>query len=142
MRDLEYQHPLLDEIPVQKEFEHKILPGEHVTLTEGTGCVHTAPGHGPDDFEIGKQYGLPIFCPVDEAGLFKEEAGKYKGEFVKDADPYIIADLDVHGLLIKRRRNTATDTGSAGDVKLLSFTWQHSSGSLKSQKLKIRCSAN
>jgi len=101
LEGIEYQHPLVDEIPVQKEFEHKILLGEHVTLTEGTGCVHTAPGHGPDDFEIGKKYSLPIFCPVDDAGLFKEDAGKYKGEFVKDADPYIITDLDVHGLLLK-----------------------------------------
>jgi isoleucyl-tRNA synthetase len=101
LEGIEYQHPLVDEISVQKEFVHKILPGEHVTLTEGTGCVHTAPGHGPDDFEIGKKYGLPIFCPVDEAGLFKKEAGKYEGEFVKDADPYIITDLDVHGLLLK-----------------------------------------
>jgi isoleucyl-tRNA synthetase len=96
-----YRHPLTDEIPQQKVFTHKILPGEHVTLTEGTGCVHTAPGHGPEDFEIGKEYGLDIFCPVDEAGLFTEEAGKYVGEFVKEADPYIIADLDVHGLLLK-----------------------------------------
>jgi isoleucyl-tRNA synthetase len=101
LKGIEYQHPLIEEIPVQKEFTHKILPGEHVTLTEGTGCVHTAPGHGPDDFEIGKKYGLPIFCPVDEAGLFKKEAGKYEGEFVKEADPYIITDLDVHGLLFK-----------------------------------------
>ena len=98
---LEYQHPLSHEIPVQNDFKHVILAGEHVTLTEGTGCVHTAPGHGPDDFEIGKAYGLPIFCPVDEAGLFKEEAGKYHGQFVKDADPYIITDLDTHGLLFK-----------------------------------------
>jgi isoleucyl-tRNA synthetase len=101
LEGIEYQHPLINEIPIQKEFKHRILLGEHVTLTEGTGCVHTAPGHGPDDFEIGKKYGLPIFCPVDEAGLFKNEAGKYEGEFVKDADPYIITDLDVHGLLLK-----------------------------------------
>jgi isoleucyl-tRNA synthetase len=101
LEGIEYVHPLLDEIPVQKEFKHMILLGEHVTLTEGTGCVHTAPGHGPDDFEIGKKYNIPIFCPVDEAGLFKEEAGKYAGEFVKDADPYIIGDLDAHGLLLK-----------------------------------------
>ena len=96
-----YKHPLNDEIPQQKVFEHKILPGDHVTLTEGTGCVHTAPGHGPEDFEIGKEYGLPIFCPVDEAGLFMEDAGKYEGQFVKDADQGIISDLDAHGLLLK-----------------------------------------
>ena len=101
LEGLEYKHPLLDEIPVQNEFKHVILPGEHVTLTEGTGCVHTAPGHGPDDFEIGKKYGLTIFCPVDEAGLFMEEAGKYVGQFVKSADPNIIEDLKSHNLLLK-----------------------------------------
>ncbi len=97
----EYEHPLPGEIPFHKDFQHRILPGDHVTLTEGTGCVHTAPGHGPDDFEIGKQYGLPIFCPVDEAGLFTDEAGKYGGQFVKEADPNIIADLKSHHLLFK-----------------------------------------
>ncbi len=101
LEGIEYNHPLLDEIPIQKDFKHMILLGEHVTLTEGTGCVHTAPGHGPDDFDIGKKYGLPIFSPVDEAGIFKEDAGKYTGEYVKDADPYIIGDLDAHGLLLK-----------------------------------------
>jgi len=101
LEGLEYQHPLDYEIPLQKEFQHIILPGEHVTLTEGTGCVHTAPGHGQDDFEIGKKYGLPIFSPVDEAGLFMDDVGKYAGQFVKDADPYIITDLDSHGLLFR-----------------------------------------
>ncbi len=101
LEGLEYEHPLLDEIPVQREFKHIILPGEHVTLTEGTGCVHTAPGHGPDDFEIGKKYGLNIFCPVDEAGLFTEDAGKYYGQFVKDADPNIIEDIKTHHLLFR-----------------------------------------
>jgi isoleucyl-tRNA synthetase len=101
LEGLEYNHPLLDEIPIQKEFNHVILPGDHVTLTEGTGCVHTAPGHGPDDFEIGKKFGLTIFCPVDEAGLFMEDAGKYFGEFVKDADSEIIDDLKSHHLLMK-----------------------------------------
>ncbi len=101
LEGLNYKHPLLDEIPAQREFEHPVVLGEHVTLTEGTGCVHTAPGHGPDDFEIGKKYGIPIFCPVDEAGLFMEDAGKYYGEFVKDADPEIIEDLRSHDLLLK-----------------------------------------
>lgn len=98
----EYEHPLPGEIPFHEDFQHRIFPGTHVTLTEGTGCVHTAPGHGPDDFEIGKQYGLPIFCPVDEAGLFTTEAGKYEGQFVKDADASIIDDLESHHLLFKK----------------------------------------
>lgn len=100
LEGITYNHPLVEQIPIQKEFEHMILPGKHVTLTEGTGCVHTAPGHGPDDFEIGKKYELPIFCPVNEAGLFKDDAGIYAGEFVKDADPHIIRDLDTHGFLL------------------------------------------
>jgi isoleucyl-tRNA synthetase len=98
----EYEHPLPGEIPFHKDFVHRVLSGDHVTLTEGTGCVHTAPGHGPDDFEIGKKYGLPIFCPVDEAGIFTSEAGKYEGEFVKDADENIMADLEIHQLLYKK----------------------------------------
>jgi len=57
---IEYNHPLTYEIPIQKGFNHIVIPGDHVTLTEGTGCVHTAPGHGPEDFEIGKKYGLTI----------------------------------------------------------------------------------
>ncbi len=101
LEGLEYNHPLLEEIPAQKEFKHIILYGDHVTLTEGTGCVHTAPGHGPDDFEIGKKYGIPIFCPVDEAGLFMDDGGKYVGQFVKDADQNIIEDLKTHHLLLK-----------------------------------------
>lgn len=101
LEGLEYEHPLPEEIPFHKEFKHHIYPAEHVTLTEGTGCVHTAPGHGPDDFEVGKKYGLPIFCPVDEEGVFKDEAGKYAGEFVKDADRHIIDDLKKHSLLLK-----------------------------------------
>ncbi|MGI6482923.1 MAG: isoleucine--tRNA ligase [Methanobacterium sp.] len=102
LEGIEYEHPLPGEIPFHKNFEHRILSGKHVTLTEGTGCVHTAPGHGPDDFEIGKKYGLPIFCPVDEAGIFTSEAGKYEGKFVKDADDNIMADLEVHQLLYKK----------------------------------------
>ena len=61
LEGITYNHPLFDEIPIQREFEHMILPGEHVTLTEGTGCVHTAPGHGPDDFEIEKIWSTHIF---------------------------------------------------------------------------------
>lgn len=101
LEQIEYYHPLLDEIPAQKQFKHMILPGEHVTLTEGTGCVHTAPGHGPDDFEIGKKFGLSIFCPVDESGHFMEEAGRYVGQFVKEADNNIIKDLKDHNFLLK-----------------------------------------
>lgn len=104
--DLEYNYPLKEEIPIQTEFDeienvHRILPGDHVELGEGTGFVHTAPGHGPDDFEVGKAYDLPIFCPVDESGNFTEDAGKYAERFCKEANDDIISDLDKKGLLFR-----------------------------------------
>ncbi len=107
LEGLSYEYPLIDEIPEQKKFKndkdkinvHTVLPGDHVELGEGTGLVHTAPGHGPDDFEIGKQFNLPIFCPVDEEGNFNSLGGKYSGEFVKDANPVIINDLKEKGFL-------------------------------------------
>ena len=105
LEGLRYVHPFLDEYPRQKEFRerhewaHRVILGEHVTLGEGTGLVHTAPGHGEEDFEIGKQYGLPIYSPLDDEGRYVE--GKWKGKFVKDADPEIIEYLKQKGLLVK-----------------------------------------
>ncbi|KXA90628.1 isoleucyl-tRNA synthetase [candidate division MSBL1 archaeon SCGC-AAA259A05] len=101
---IQYEHPLLEEVPKQREFEsdHKVITGDHVTLEEGTGCVHTAPGHGEEDFEIGKTYDLPVFSPVGEDGKFTEDAGKYNGLYVKKADEKILDDLEEKGVLIKR----------------------------------------
>lgn len=104
--NLKYSYPLGSKVPMQLEFDgmdnvHSILPADHVELGEGTGFVHTAPGHGPDDFEVGKNYGLPIFCPVDESGNFTEEAGEYAGKFCKVANEEIIADLESAGLMHK-----------------------------------------
>lgn len=109
LNGMSYVYPLTKEVPEQVDFDkdpklvnvHTILPGDHVELGEGTGLVHTAPGHGPDDFEIGKEFDLPIFCPVDEEGNFTTEGGKYSGEFVKDANSDIIDDLKENGLLLK-----------------------------------------
>ena len=103
---LKYDYPLADEIPIQVEYDgidnvHTILPGDHVELGEGTGLVHTAPGHGPDDFELGKEYGLPIHSPLTEGGNFTEAAGKYGGNFCKDSNDEIIADLQDKGLMFK-----------------------------------------
>ena len=49
---------------------HLVMLGEHVTTDAGTGCVHTAPGHGEDDFYVGQKYGLDVLCPVDEKGVY------------------------------------------------------------------------
>ena len=93
------------DIPIHKEFEkeypnvHTILQGDHVELGEGTGLVHTAPGHGPEDFEVGQANNLPIFCPVGEDGCFTEDAGKYASKFTKDENPNIIKDLEENNLM-------------------------------------------
>ena len=93
------------DIPKQFEFEkefenvHTILAGDHVELGEGTGLVHTAPGHGPEDFEVGQAYDLPIFCPVGEDGCFSDDAGKYASKFTKDENPVIIKDLEDKNLM-------------------------------------------
>jgi len=87
------RHPLLDR-------DSLVINGEHVTLEQGTGCVHTAPGHGEDDFLIGKQYGLPVLCPVDHQGKFTEEGAAYAGMKVDQANEVILKDLDAAGLLI------------------------------------------
>jgi isoleucyl-tRNA synthetase len=103
LEGLQYEHPLLDEVPKQQEYtnHHRVICGEHVTLGEGTGCVHTAPGHGEEDFVAGARYGLPVFSPVGPDGKFTEEAGKYSGMFVKEADPVILDDLKKKGTLMK-----------------------------------------
>ncbi|UZQ56349.1 isoleucine--tRNA ligase [Trichothermofontia sichuanensis B231] len=99
-KDLEhctYRHPLCDrESPI-------LIGGDYITTESGTGLVHTAPGHGQEDFEVGKRYGLPVLCPVDEAGNFTEEAGPFAGlNVLKDANPAVIAALEQAGALLKQ----------------------------------------
>ncbi len=104
MEGMKYIHPLLEEVPYQNQphdlyYLHRVVLADYVTA-DMTGCVHTAPGHGPDDFETGKAYDLPAFCPIDEAGVFTEEGGKYAGKFTKDADEQIIQELRDKGLML------------------------------------------
>ncbi|MDR1204134.1 MAG: isoleucine--tRNA ligase [Peptococcaceae bacterium] len=91
------RHPFLDR-------DSLVILGEHVTMEQGTGCVHTAPGHGMDDFEAGKRYGLEILCPVDDQGKFTPEAGVFEGVFVEDANGGIIDLLREKGMLLKTAR--------------------------------------
>ncbi len=104
LRGLSYRHPLLEETPIHREHktppDHTVVCSGHVTLEEGTGCVHTAPAHGPEDFAVGKDAGLTVFCPVDQRGHFTAEAGRYAGRFVKAADQEILSDLRRSGLLV------------------------------------------
>ena len=92
-----YQHPLYDrQSPV-------ILGGDYITTESGTGLVHTAPGHGQEDFIAGQKYGLPVLCPVDEVGNFTEEAGVFAGlNVLKDANEVVTQALEDAGSLILR----------------------------------------
>jgi isoleucyl-tRNA synthetase len=88
-----FRHPFIDR-------DSRLMFGPHVTAESGTGLVHTAPGHGYEDFVIGNQYGLPTLTPVDDGGLFTSEAGAYAGRQVFEANPAIVADLKASGALL------------------------------------------
>ncbi|HYM39355.1 MAG TPA: isoleucine--tRNA ligase, partial [Thermoplasmata archaeon] len=97
-----YVHPLEPKVPYQRslkgEWVHKAVPSETVEA-EHTGLVHTAPGHGPEDFDLGQRLGLPAFSPVDEQGRFAPDAGAYAGLHVREANPRIVDDLkSLHAL--------------------------------------------
>lgn len=98
-----YKAPLLAETnaKIGGKLHRVVLSAEHVSMAEGTGLVHTAPGHGEEDYEVGQQYGLPVFSPVDQSGRFTSEVGKYAGLAVRDANPIIIKDLEAKHLLFK-----------------------------------------
>ncbi|MBI4399710.1 isoleucine--tRNA ligase, partial [Candidatus Micrarchaeota archaeon] len=101
LEGLEYLNPLASKVPKQATTSHRIvLSDEFVTLEEGTGLVHCAPGHGPQDFIVGKIYKLEPFCPVNTTGRYTNEGGSYEGMFVKDADKQIIKDLKESNNLI------------------------------------------
>tara|TARA_Y100001968_G_scaffold243720_1_gene227612 strand:+ start:1231 stop:4137 length:2907 start_codon:yes stop_codon:yes gene_type:complete len=91
-----YQNPIINRIG------QIVIGGDYITTESGTGLVHTAPGHGVDDFNTGKKYDLPILCPVDERGIFTSEAGPFEGlNVLKDANLAIINALESKGSLLK-----------------------------------------
>ena len=102
-KDLEYllcQHPFLDRTST-------LILADYVTLDSGTGLVHTAPGHGVDDYLVGQlQYKLGVLSPVDNQGNLTEEAGQFAGQFVFDANKNIIAHLAETGALLKQENIT------------------------------------
>ncbi|MDQ6596888.1 isoleucine--tRNA ligase [Bacillus salipaludis] len=78
-----------------------VMLGEHVTTDAGTGCVHTAPGHGEDDFYVGQKYGLEVLCPVDDKGHMTNEAPGFEGLFYDQANKPIAEALEKEGALLK-----------------------------------------
>ncbi|MFG6182872.1 isoleucine--tRNA ligase, partial [Staphylococcus aureus] len=96
-KELEYvvaQHPFLDR-------KSLVINGEHVTTDAGTGCVHTAPGHGEDDYIVGQKYELPVISPIDDKGVFTEEGGQFEGMFYDKANKAVTDLLTEKGALLK-----------------------------------------
>jgi isoleucyl-tRNA synthetase len=115
LEGLECRHPWIERKSVVILGEHVTLGGEADAETEldvkdardkrstgkaGTGCVHTAPGHGHDDFVVGGRYNLEAYCPVDNAGRFTPEVEHFAGERVFDANPKIVEFMREHGHLL------------------------------------------
>jgi len=91
---LEAKHPFIDR-------NSRVVTAEYVSMEDGTGCVHTAPGHGQDDFATGKRYGLPVIMPVDPKGKFDKTAGDLAGIKIHEANKIILEKLKLSGHLIK-----------------------------------------
>ena len=90
---VQFRHPFLD----------RVIPGvlgAHVTLEQGSGIVHTAPGHGAEDFAVGQEYGLETYAPLDDNGRFTEGLPEYKGKTVFDANAAIVELLKSRGALV------------------------------------------
>ncbi len=92
---LKMAHPLMDR-------ESVMVDAEYVTLDQGTGCVHIAPGHGQEDYMVGLDNDLDIVMPVDDTGTFTDEAGKWAGLHIWDANPKILTELDKKGILLSQ----------------------------------------
>jgi isoleucyl-tRNA synthetase len=94
LNGLNTTHPLYDR-------DSLIINTDYVLLDQGTGCVHTAPGHGEDDYRAGLEYDLEIYSPVGPSGLFDETTGKYEGEHIFKMNPVIVEDLRAAGRLVQ-----------------------------------------
>ncbi len=88
-----YRHVFIDRVS-------PIVLADYVTISDGTGCVHTAPGHGAEDFHTGRKYGLDAYSPVDNQGRLTKEVPLFAGMKVFDADPKIVEHLDTIGALL------------------------------------------
>ena len=101
LEGLKYRRPF-DYVPVEETNNlFTVVLGDYVTTSEGTGLVHTAPAYGEDDARTGQRYGLPTLHPVRPDGTFDERVGPFAGQFVKEADPGLVEDLEEKGLLFR-----------------------------------------
>ncbi|WP_417681386.1 isoleucine--tRNA ligase [Pseudidiomarina aquimaris] len=94
LENMKVQHPLFADVQVP------LILGEHVTTESGTGCVHTAPGHGVDDFLVGQRYGIEVYNPVGDNGVYKEDTPMFAGQHVMKANDNIVEALKDAGRLV------------------------------------------
>ncbi|MEM4259367.1 MAG: isoleucine--tRNA ligase [Candidatus Pacearchaeota archaeon] len=101
MEGWEYENPLAKNLKLRLKNAYKVvLSSRYVTVEDGSGLVHCAPGHGKEDYEVGKEYGLDAPSPVAINGMLSEEAGKYAGKKAREVDKEIIEDLKREGYLL------------------------------------------
>jgi isoleucyl-tRNA synthetase len=103
LEGMKYRNPMEDIFEFQRTLNNGrrvVLSEQFVSLEDGTGLVHTAPGHGKEDYKVGAESGLPMLSPVKLNGCFDDTCGKYSGMFVKDADRRIIDELVERGALL------------------------------------------
>ena len=98
LQGLTYHHP------IHEGMTCVIVTGDHVTLEAGTGAVHTAPGHGQDDYLVGEAFDLPMLMPVDDNGVFDAGGGPFAGLDVDGANPVILDWLEERGALVARQK--------------------------------------
>ena len=125
-----YDHPLDEEVPDHASGEGalQVYTADYVDAEDQTGLVHSAPGHGEEDFERGQELDLEVFCPVGSDGVYTEEGGAYEGTFVRDANDDVIADLDEHGHLLASESGYTVNEGhcwrcDTGIVRIVTDQW-------------------
>ena len=92
--------------PIHDGMIGRVVTGAHVELSTGTGGVHTAPGHGQEDYQMGLDYDLPLLMPVDDNGVFDQGGGPFAGMAVEEANPTIITWLNERGTLMGKKNIT------------------------------------
>ena len=100
---IRYNHIYMDKVPIHAQHissAHYVVLADFVTLEEGTGLVHIAPAHGPEDFEVAKKYGLPVTNSVEINGIFNELGGEFRGKYWLDVSQEVTRDLKARGLLL------------------------------------------
>jgi isoleucyl-tRNA synthetase len=125
-----YDHPLAEEVPdhASGEGSLQVYTADYVDAGDQTGLVHSAPGHGEEDFERGRELGLDVFCPVGGDGVFTDAGGAYAGQFVRDANDDVVADLDAKGLLLASESGYTVNEGhcwrcDTGIVRIVTDQW-------------------